>query len=134
MTRKSLYQGPFGELSNYHERLGDTSLPRGENIISSMRRLFQSLDVVAAAAATHRQRFGIGALRRILNVTNTLIFAWLCTIWWGERVVFKNSLDACRWHRWEQWVSDAIAFSIRSVLTMLSSGSRHPQDPIILHL
>jgi hypothetical protein len=49
---------------------------------------------------------GAGALRRLLSVSNALIFVWLCVILWGERLVFYNSLAACQWEQWEQWVSD----------------------------
>lgn len=52
------------------------------------------------------QKTGAGTLRRLLSVSNALIFVWLCVIWWGERLVFYNSLAACQWEQWEQWVSD----------------------------
>ncbi|KAF7502297.1 hypothetical protein GJ744_006152 [Endocarpon pusillum] len=54
------------------------------------------------------QKTGAGTLRRLLSVSNALIFVWLCVIWWGERLVFYNSLAACKWEQWEQWPSDAV--------------------------
>lgn len=46
----------------------------------------------------------MGRLGTCVNVTNALILAWICAIWWGERHVFRTSLAACHWHQWEKWV------------------------------
>lgn len=43
-------------------------------------------------------------LRRILSIPSALICLWVFSIWWGEHLVYKRSLDSCRWEHWEQWV------------------------------
>ncbi|EAW14259.1 putative manganese ion homeostasis (Fr) [Aspergillus clavatus NRRL 1] len=45
--------------------------------------------------------------RRIFTVANALILLWFLTLWWGERTVFQDSLDACVWDQWEKWPRDA---------------------------
>ncbi|PYH43886.1 putative manganese ion homeostasis (Fr) [Aspergillus saccharolyticus JOP 1030-1] len=45
--------------------------------------------------------------RCIFNVTNALVVLWACTLWWGERTVFQDSVKACAWETWEKWPQDA---------------------------
>ena len=33
------------------------------------------------------------------------IVLWVISLWWGERVVFRRSVETCAWDRWESWVS-----------------------------
>ncbi|KAL5336616.1 hypothetical protein BJX70DRAFT_271918 [Aspergillus crustosus] len=49
----------------------------------------------------------INTIRSLFTVTNGLILLWVCTIWWGERSVFRSSLESCAWNAWEKWPSDA---------------------------
>src|SRR5215469_7939640 len=44
------------------------------------------------------------SLRRWLSLPNLLIALWLLTIYWGERLVFNNSIRHCDWRYWESWV------------------------------
>lgn len=37
-----------------------------------------------------------------------LIATWILTLWWGERVVFRRSIEQCAWDRWETWVSTTL--------------------------
>ncbi|KAL4908792.1 hypothetical protein BDW74DRAFT_145343 [Aspergillus multicolor] len=46
-------------------------------------------------------------IQTLFTFTNGLIVLWLCTLWWGERSVFRESIDACAWNAWEKWPSDA---------------------------
>ncbi|KAL4768725.1 hypothetical protein BDW60DRAFT_196808 [Aspergillus nidulans var. acristatus] len=46
-------------------------------------------------------------IRTLFTVTNGLIIIWIWTLWWGERTVFRDSVDACAWNAWEKWPSDA---------------------------
>lgn len=34
------------------------------------------------------------------------IIIWVFTLWWGERVVFRYSIERCSWDHWENWVSN----------------------------
>lgn len=51
-------------------------------------------------------------LRRVFTVTNAIILLWIFTLWWGERSVFQDSLEACAWEKWEKWVSRQRTLSI----------------------
>jgi hypothetical protein len=42
--------------------------------------------------------------RRIFTVANAVILVWVWTLWWGERTVFQEHIDACLWDNWEHWV------------------------------
>lgn len=46
-------------------------------------------------------------LFRIFSVRNCLIILWSVLIWWGERGSFRDSIESCHWHQWEQWHPDA---------------------------
>ncbi|KAL4938225.1 hypothetical protein BDV06DRAFT_201387 [Aspergillus oleicola] len=74
--------------------------------------------VSAATAATTRQMEKLKnkdemkivatiTAKRLLTVMNGLIVLWICTLWWGERSVFRDSVESCAWGAWEQWPSHA---------------------------
>ena len=44
------------------------------------------------------------ASRRIRSLPNVLIILWLILLYWGEILVFRQSVAACHWSNWEQWV------------------------------
>lgn len=44
-------------------------------------------------------------IKRVITIANALILFWVWTLWWGERTVFQESLEGCRWGEWEKWVS-----------------------------
>lgn len=44
-------------------------------------------------------------LKRVFTIANAVIVIWAYTLWWGERTVFQQSIDACAWGNWERWVS-----------------------------
>ncbi|KAF2789539.1 hypothetical protein K505DRAFT_378146 [Melanomma pulvis-pyrius CBS 109.77] len=45
--------------------------------------------------------------KSLLTLVKVLIVVWFVALYWGERMVFKDSIDACRWENWENWASDA---------------------------
>ncbi|KAL4928995.1 putative manganese ion homeostasis (Fr) [Aspergillus undulatus] len=45
--------------------------------------------------------------KTLFTITNGLIVLWICTLWWGERSVFRDSIESCTWGAWEQWPTDA---------------------------
>lgn len=48
------------------------------------------------------------ALLRRLSITTTLLtLLWLYVLYWGERSLFANSIEACKWKHWEQWPAEA---------------------------
>ncbi|KAL4804396.1 hypothetical protein BDV18DRAFT_143098 [Aspergillus unguis] len=49
----------------------------------------------------------IRTTKAVFTITNGLIFLWICTLWWGERTVFRDSVDSCAWDAWESWPSHA---------------------------
>jgi hypothetical protein len=51
-----------------------------------------------------RAASGKWSWRRVLSVGNLLVAVWCLTLYWGERTVFRESVDACRWEGWEKWV------------------------------
>ncbi|KAL3475703.1 hypothetical protein BJX99DRAFT_229169 [Aspergillus californicus] len=50
----------------------------------------------------------VKTIRYLFTVTNGLILLWICTIFWGERGVFQESIDSCAWDAWEKWPTTAI--------------------------
>lgn len=58
---------------------------------------------------TRRSNGRPGAVKTVLQtlftVRTALALLWGLTLWWGERTVFKESLEACNWSNWEKWVS-----------------------------
>lgn len=51
------------------------------------------------------QRSSILVLKRVFTIANAIILLWILTLWWGERTVFRESIEACAWENWESWVS-----------------------------
>jgi len=43
-----------------------------------------------------------------------VILMWIFTLWWGERTVFQEHIDACVWDNWEHWVGLGV---LRSYMT-----------------
>lgn len=41
---------------------------------------------------------------RLVTLANLLILLWFWVLWWGERSVFRDSLEGCAWGNWEAWV------------------------------
>lgn len=43
-----------------------------------------------------------------VSLPNFCILLWAIVLLWGERWIFKNSVDECRWDKWSRWVSESI--------------------------
>lgn len=43
--------------------------------------------------------------KQAINLRNGLILLWAFTLLWGERTIFRESLESCAWGGWEKWVS-----------------------------
>ena len=41
---------------------------------------------------------------RALTLRNVLILSWMVLLYWGERTVFRSSVQDCQWDSWENWV------------------------------
>jgi hypothetical protein len=53
-----------------------------------------------------------GLLRRWLSLVKVIILTWIFTLYWGERTLFSNSINACDWRHWESWVWNALAIML----------------------
>ena len=74
-----------------------------------------------------------------------LVLIWLLVLWWGERRVFKSSIEGCQWDLWEAWVCHQNAFSLcketdgsnSSLLTLFLTTSSFlpiPNSLILIHI
>lgn len=71
-------------------------------------------------AATHSKDHNLLRFwnpRRLISIPNGLIILWIALLWWGERLVFKQSISKCDWNIWERWV-----YSPRAYITMYTCG------------
>lgn len=67
-------------------------------------RNWQTLYARIKLEAKHPQR--VSRLRkRLFTVVNLSILVWLVALYHSERIVFKQSIEACDWGSWESWVS-----------------------------
>ncbi|CAG8179324.1 unnamed protein product [Penicillium nalgiovense] len=49
----------------------------------------------------------INLVKRIFTISNAIILLWVFSIWWGERTVFRDSINKCLWDNWEEWPQGA---------------------------
>lgn len=49
-----------------------------------------------------------GWARQLLTVVLLLQVVWIYTLYWGERSVYSNAIEACDWRYWEQWVCNHV--------------------------
>lgn len=47
-------------------------------------------------------------LRSFLTLGKILTVLWFFLLYWGERSIFRNSVDGCEWSNWENWVCCSI--------------------------
>lgn len=97
-------------------------LPSGPRTVlaAGKTKAFASIETIKAAYAQGRrrnQRFGVilALLRLVLTLPNVLLLIWLGTLWWGERTVFRDSVQECKWDSWESWVSAPLIFCSRAI-------------------
>jgi hypothetical protein len=48
-----------------------------------------------------------GWFGKIFTTVLLLQLLWIWTLYYGERLIFSRSIDACDWRYWEQWVCRA---------------------------
>lgn len=67
---------------------------------------------------------------------NLLIFLWICTLYWGERKVWKDSVRSCAWDTWEDWPAGAAPHHVALVADpQLVDAHTYPgRGPFLSHL
>ena len=91
-----LYEGlPQGLIAQLQRQAGDGFItPRGlPSVLEHLKRL--------------RRRFRWN-WKAVFNLPHALILLWLLVLWWGERTVFRKTVEACEWGKWERWVCYAV--------------------------
>lgn len=63
--------------------------------------------------------------KRVFTIANAVILVWVWTLWWGERTVFQEHIDACVWDNWEHWVGHTELLAIHRIHSTLSSSPQH---------
>ncbi|KAJ5900025.1 Manganese ion homeostasis (Fr) [Penicillium taxi] len=58
------------------------------------------------------QSFVVRMFKNIFTVANGVILLWILTLWWGERTVFQEHIDACVWQGWERWPQYATPYHV----------------------
>ena len=51
-------------------------------------------------------------LKSLFSIPSAVVLLWVFTLWWGERTVFQESIDACAWEAWETWVCFGLVYLI----------------------
>ncbi|KAJ5274071.1 hypothetical protein N7478_009196 [Penicillium angulare] len=59
--------------------------------------------------------FAVRVFKRVFTLVNAVILLWLSTLWWGERTVFQESIDACVWNSWERWPQGSVPHHVAFV-------------------
>ncbi|KAJ5118041.1 hypothetical protein N7526_011064 [Penicillium atrosanguineum] len=54
-------------------------------------------------------------LKSLFSIPSAVVLLWVFTLWWGERTVFQESIDACAWEAWETWPKGATPHRIAFV-------------------
>ncbi|KAF1999313.1 hypothetical protein P154DRAFT_493753 [Amniculicola lignicola CBS 123094] len=60
-----------------------------------------------AERGIHQMRSGRWTWRSLFSLVRVLIVGWCFVVFWGERRLFANSVDACEWENWENWPAGA---------------------------
>ena len=95
--------------SAYQPARRDTSSPSGalksvQDALSAAGRTASSqLSQVNSVAAV--KALTLKTAKVIFTIPNAFVLLWICTLWWGERTVFRDSVESCVWSDWEKWVS-----------------------------
>jgi hypothetical protein len=64
--------------------------------------------------------------RRTFSLGRVLIVIWLFAVYWGERKLFKNSIDSCQWENWENWVCALDSHNSQRIPDYLIGWRRQP--------
>ncbi|KUJ24128.1 uncharacterized protein LY89DRAFT_703337 [Mollisia scopiformis] len=88
-----------------------SALPSG--LPAQMHRVFESPTQSTTASRIPRslRRWERSCLslhpRRLLSLPHAFIAIWVVLLLWGERWVFRSSVQECKWENWESWPKDA---------------------------
>lgn len=102
--------------SAYQPARRDTSSPSGalksvhDALTAAGRTASSQLSKVNSVAAV--KTLALKTAKVIFTIPNALIVLWICTLWWGERTVFRDSVESCVWSDWEKWVSFVLSHSL----------------------
>lgn len=86
-------------------------------------------------------------MQSAFTVTTFLAIVWMYVLWWGERTVFRQSVDQCLWEKWENWVGlisllhgkvdrmlNSVNHSLRTQCRIMSSSWRIHNWSILIHI
>ena len=95
----SQYRGGKPIFEHRHDRTPDAA-----------RRLWGSLLAllnpwIRLRLARGRKTEPVPQSRKSRSLPFLLIILWIVTLRWGERGVFKHSVEHCTWDTWESWAS-----------------------------
>ncbi|KAL4886806.1 hypothetical protein BJY04DRAFT_176590 [Aspergillus karnatakaensis] len=93
---------PSGALKSVHDALPQWAT---QGMSTAVRMASTQFDRVKSRGGL--RILAINTIKTLFTVPNGLILLWVCTLWWGERSVFRKSLESCAWNAWENWPSDA---------------------------
>ncbi|KAF2118314.1 hypothetical protein BDV96DRAFT_569647 [Lophiotrema nucula] len=78
-----------------------------ESLTHQAYRVARAFVIYRAIPAAQQIRGSNWSWRKSLSLVKVLIVVWFITLYWGERSVFKGSVDHCRWEQWEKWDASA---------------------------
>jgi hypothetical protein len=92
-----------------------TAYSEPETLTHQAYRTARAFAIYRVKPIAQRVIFGIRqgnwTWRELVTTVKVLVLVWFVVLYWGERMVFKDSVDACRWEGWENWVCSPILFS-----------------------
>ena len=104
-------------MTSYYEIPQDASnqYPESPSITAQAVRLthivavHHILPVISGTVQQCRARLhGRWNLHSFLTLGKFLTVLWFLLLYWGERSIFRNSVDSCEWSNWENWVCCSI--------------------------
>ncbi|KAL2822796.1 hypothetical protein BDW59DRAFT_149198 [Aspergillus cavernicola] len=93
---------PSGVLKTAHDALPSWATQR---VSTALRTASSHLDKLKSTGEI--KSLALKTIRYLFTITNGLIVLWICTLWWGERSVFQESMESCDWSAWEKWPAAA---------------------------
>ncbi|KAL4781344.1 cell division control protein/putative DNA repair exonuclease [Aspergillus varians] len=92
-----------GVLKSIHHALPSWATQRMSSVAQIPSTLLNKVKTTGELKA-----LALRMIRTLFTITNGLIVLWICTLWWGERTIFRDSVESCAWGGWEKWPSNAI--------------------------
>ena len=100
------YGIPQGASNQYPESQSLTAQAVRLTHIAAVRHILPAI-----SSTTQQCRAGLHGrwnLRGFLTLGKILTVLWFLLLYWGERSIFRNSVDSCEWNNWENWVCCSI--------------------------